>query len=101
MENSVEKLLEAVTTAPGAAAAERGDTIFGFTVAGLMVMLVLSLVGLAYVVYAKKQSKLIIGICGVALMIVPYFISNSLVMAAAGVVLIFLPFVLSRVGIDL
>ena len=53
-------------------------------------------VGFAYFVYGKKQEAIVPLLCGVVLMVFPYFISNTLLLAAVGIGLIILPFVLRR-----
>ena len=37
-------------------------------------------IGAGYCLYAKKQQALIPGICGVALIVLPYFLSNTYVL---------------------
>ena len=49
-------------------------------------------VGLGFFVYGKKQSAVIPLVCGLALMIFPYFVSNTIVLVVFGVVLIAVPF---------
>lgn len=51
-------------------------------------------VGMGYFVYGKKQGRGIPLLSGAALMIFPYFVSNTLVMVLAGALFIALPFVL-------
>ncbi len=53
-------------------------------------------VGFAYFVYGKKQEAIVPLLCGVVLMVFPYFVSNTLLLAAVGIGLIILPFVLRR-----
>jgi hypothetical protein len=48
--------------------------------------------GLGFFVYGKKQKAAVPLVCGLALMIFPYFISNSILVVAIGVTLIALPF---------
>ena len=54
--------------------------------------LLFGVVGLAFFVYGKKQSALVPLICGVALMIFPYFVSNTILLVAIGVALMVLPY---------
>jgi len=44
-------------------------------------------------VYGKRQQVVVPLVCGLVLMIFPYFISNILLLVAVGVALIALPFV--------
>lgn len=48
--------------------------------------------GMGCCVYGRRQRALIPLLCGLLLIVVPYFISNSFVPAAAGVALATLPF---------
>jgi len=50
--------------------------------------------GLGFFVYGKKQKAIVPLVCGLALMIFPYFISNTILLVAIGVTLMALPFFL-------
>ena len=54
--------------------------------------LVFGSVGLGYFMYGKKQKKMVPFQSGLGLMIVPYFISGTLLLVTAGVVLLALPY---------
>jgi len=56
--------------------------------------LLFSSVGLGYFLYGKKQRAVVPLICGLALMIYPYFVPNTLVLVAAGVALSAVPYFL-------
>jgi hypothetical protein len=49
-------------------------------------------IGLGFFVYGKKQKAVVPMICGLALMIFPYFISNTIVLVAIGTMLIAVPY---------
>jgi hypothetical protein len=49
-------------------------------------------IGLGFLVYGRKQKKVVPLVCGVALMILPYFVSNTILLVALGVVLISIPY---------
>ncbi|MCX7099435.1 MAG: hypothetical protein NTV43_16180 [Methylococcales bacterium] len=49
-------------------------------------------IGLGFFVYGKKQGRLIPFVCGVALMVYPYFVPNELAMVITGVVLVAIPY---------
>jgi predicted membrane protein len=49
-------------------------------------------VGLGFLVYGKKQKAVVPLVCGLVLMIFPYFIANTILLVAIGVVLIALPY---------
>lgn len=48
--------------------------------------------GLGFLVYGRKQKAVVPMVCGLALMIFPYFISNTILLVAIGVALIALPY---------
>jgi hypothetical protein len=52
--------------------------------------------GVGYFVYGKKQGAMMPLACGIGLMVFPYFISNTWLLVAVGVVLAVLPFVFRR-----
>ena len=49
-------------------------------------------IGLGYFMYGKKQVAIVPMVCGVALMVYPYFVSNTIVLVAIGVVLAAVPY---------
>src|SRR5580704_5909404 len=49
-------------------------------------------IGLGFFVYGRKQKVVVPLVCGVALMIFPYFVSNTVLLVALGVVLIAIPY---------
>jgi hypothetical protein len=51
-----------------------------------------SVVGAAYFVYGKKQQETAPLICGLALMVFPYFVSNAWALFIVGAILMALPF---------
>jgi predicted membrane protein len=51
-------------------------------------------IGLAFFIYGKKQRTVVPLICGLTLMIFPYFVSNNLLLVALGAVLVALPYFL-------
>ena len=59
----------------------------------LLLGLLFSSIGLGFFLYARKQRAPVPLVCGLALMIFPYFISNSLAVLALGSVLTALPWV--------
>jgi hypothetical protein len=48
-------------------------------------------VGLGFFVYGKKQKVVVPLVCGLALMVFPYFISDTILLVAIGVALIAIP----------
>jgi hypothetical protein len=53
-----------------------------------------SSIGLGLFLYGKKQRVVVPLVCGLALLIYPYFIANSLLMVMIGVVLCAIPYFL-------
>jgi hypothetical protein len=51
-------------------------------------------IGLGFFVYGRRQKMVVPLVCGVALMIFPYFVSNTVLLVALGVVLIAIPYFL-------
>jgi hypothetical protein len=51
-------------------------------------------IGLAFFIYGKKQRVVVPLVCGLVLMIFPYFISNNILLVVFGVVLVALPYFL-------
>ena len=56
--------------------------------------LLFSSIGLGFFIYGKKQRAIVPTVCGIALMIYPYFISNLIVLIAIGIGLTALPYFL-------
>jgi hypothetical protein len=50
--------------------------------------------GLGFFVYGKKQKAVIPMVCGIGLMVYPYFISNTYALVAIGCVLTAVPYFL-------
>jgi len=49
-------------------------------------------IGLGYFVYGKKQRALVPFACGVALMVLPYFIANAWLLVGAGAIIAAVPY---------
>lgn len=49
-------------------------------------------VGLGLFVYGKKQKALVPLACGVALMVLPYLVSNAWLLAGVGLALVVIPY---------
>jgi len=48
-------------------------------------------IGLGYFIYGRRQSNPLVRYTGITLMVYPYFISDTLVLVAVGVALLFVP----------
>ena len=60
--------------------------------ASLLWGLLFGSVGLGFFIYGKKQQALVPLLCGMALMIFPYFVTSTLMLVTIGFVLIALPY---------
>ncbi|WP_019868064.1 hypothetical protein [Methylovulum miyakonense] len=49
-------------------------------------------VGFGFFIYGKKQSMLVPLVCGLALMVYPYFMPNAVVLVLVGLVLVAAPY---------
>ena len=49
-------------------------------------------IGLGFFIYGRKQRKVVPLLCGLMLMIVPYFIPDNLLLFLAGAVLVAIPY---------
>ena len=58
----------------------------------LLLSLVFSSIGLGFFIYGRKQKVAMPLICGIALMVYPYFVSSNALLVAIGVVLIAIPY---------
>lgn len=58
----------------------------------LLLGLLFGSVGVGFFIYGKKQQRAAPLVSGVALMAVPYFVSNAVVLALIGVLLLALPY---------
>jgi len=54
--------------------------------------LLFSSIGLGYFIYGKKQRAVVPLVCGLVLMVYPYFIPNAVAVVAVGVVLAAIPY---------
>jgi len=51
-------------------------------------------IGLGFFIYGKRQKAVVPLLCGLVLMVFPYFISNTILLVAIGVGLVALPYFL-------
>ena len=49
-------------------------------------------IGVGFFIYGKKQQRMVPLFCGVALMVFPYFVSNTIAVVVIGVVLMAVPY---------
>lgn len=60
--------------------------------ASLLWGLVFGSIGLGFFIYGKNQKALVPALCGVALMVFPYFVSSTLLLVCIGLGLMAIPF---------
>ena len=70
---------------------EIGGQIMG-SLSGILLAMFLGLVGMAYCMYGKKQQQGVALAAGIGLCVFPYLVSNIILMALVGIVLIAAPF---------
>jgi len=49
-------------------------------------------IGLGFFVYGRKQRRVVPLVCGLALMIFPYFVSSTILLVTIGIVLTVMPY---------
>jgi len=49
-------------------------------------------IGLGFLVYGRKQKRVMPLLCGLALIVYPYFVSNTILLVILGVALIAIPY---------
>ena len=64
------------------------------TTAQLLLGVLFSSIGLGYFLYGKKQKVIVPWICGLVLMIFPYFIESNFLLSGIGILLSILPYFL-------
>ena len=62
--------------------------------APLFLGLIFSSIGLGYLIYGKRQRMNMPVICGITLMIFPYFIENTMIMSVCGIILSVIPWLI-------
>ncbi len=53
-------------------------------------------IGIGYFIYGRRQSKLIPLLCGVALMVYPYFMPNVAALVIVGAIFVAVPYFVRR-----
>ena len=56
--------------------------------------LLFSSIGLGFCIYGKKQRAVVPLLCGTALIVFPYFVSNAMLLVGIGILLIAIPYFL-------
>ena len=60
--------------------------------ASLICQLLFSAAGAGYFIYGRKQRATVPLVCGLVLMVFPYFVSSTLLLMTLGVILMVLPY---------
>jgi hypothetical protein len=51
-------------------------------------------IGLGLLIYGRKQRRVVPLVCGLALMVFPYFVSNNMLLVGTGIALMAIPYFL-------
>ena len=62
------------------------------TASSLLLGLLFGSIGLGFFIYGRKQRAVVPLLCGLGLMVVPYFIANALLLFGVGAVLVAVPY---------
>ena len=76
--------------------AQAGDMLFGLTFWGIMASLLFGGIGFVYLKYGKTTGNVPMMVCGVGMMVYPYFFSSTLFIVLIGIGLAALPSILER-----
>lgn len=55
-------------------------------------VILFSFLGLGYFRYGRKQSDFVLLSCGISLMLFPYFVSNTYLLALIGIIIALIPY---------
>jgi predicted membrane protein len=58
--------------------------------------LLFSSIGLGFAIYGRRQRAVVPLLCGIALMVYPYFVANVVLLVGIGIVLIAIPYFVRR-----
>jgi hypothetical protein len=62
--------------------------------ASLLWGLLFGSIGLGFLIYGRKQRAVVPLVCGLALMVFPYFVANTILLVVIGVALMAIPYFL-------
>jgi len=86
--------LQSGTTGSGAQPLDVGSLLGNMSMTAIIVGLIAGLVGSGYFMYGKKSHNLTMVFSGIALCVVPYFISNNILLVCACLAMTAIPFVI-------
>jgi hypothetical protein len=81
---------------PSSSSATAEPTLFGLTMGGVFVAFVVSTVGLGLMQYGRSTSNITFAGFGLAMMTVPFFLTNTVVVGVVGALLLAAPIVMRR-----
>ncbi len=90
---------EAAVAQEGTPKAPQELTLFGYTMEAFFLSLVLSAVGVGYIRYGQTTAQPIMAIFGVALLVIPFFVTNAWALLAVGGGVLLLPLLLKRLKV--
>jgi hypothetical protein len=94
---SLNGLINQVQNAAAKPASGSPWSLFGsFSMASIMIGLVAGLFGSAYFIYGKRQSNFVMLFSGMALWVVPFFVTSAVWLSISCGALVFAPFVIGR-----
>jgi hypothetical protein len=64
--------------------------------AGLLWGVLFSAIGMGYFIYGRRQGKTIPLLCGIALMVYPYFMPNTAALVIIGAIFVAVPYFIRR-----
>lgn len=62
------------------------------TASSLLWGLLFGSIGLGFFLYGRKQKRVVPLVCGLALMVFPYFVTGTILIVVVGIVLIAIPY---------
>lgn len=72
------------------------DTFLGMTMGALFAGLVLSSIGMGFVIYAKSETQPLFALFGIALFVVPFFLTSTWPLSLVGAALVLTPILAKR-----
>ncbi|MFA6548916.1 MAG: amino acid transport protein [Candidatus Margulisiibacteriota bacterium] len=73
-----------------------GDSLLGMSLWGILASLLFSIVGIFYFKRGKSENDVPMLICGVLLLVFPYFVSNAFAIVLIGAALTAVPYFIKR-----
>ena len=90
------EIFDAVQNMSGGQPAASGNSLFGMSMWGILASLVFSGAGIFYFKLGRSDGDMPLMICGIILIIYPYFVASTLYIVLIGLALLALPWALKR-----